>query len=966
MTAQRGEVIRGVAAAAVLAGVVGGVPVVLAAAVGWPLPRALPTLAELGEILSAERAPEAATVWKILASLAWVAWAQVVASVIVETAASVREGLAGTLPGLGLAQGLTAPLVAAVVLAWPGGGARPAAATSAAAVASSPSPPPPSAQADPATGAGAPAAVDHVVVRRDTLWDLAERYLGDGRRAGELFERNRGRPQPDGSTLSDPGLLQPGWVLSIPVEADAMAATGVVEVRPGDTLWGLAEDHLGDGHRYSELVELNAGRPQPDGGVLVDPDRIEPGWVLRLPAAEPGAQPAAPSDAPVAAPTNGTALPPTVDAQRPAVDAPAVPPGADEAEPAALAEFEEDDAGAPLAPVGLIGGGVATAGVVVLLDRRRRAQQRRRPRGHRPPQPGSAAADAERALRAGADHHGAARIDLALRAAAGNAGLPALRWVEATPDAVTLVVDGDGVAPPGFVGDGPGRWRSGVDDDELAALGAPAASPAPCLVPVGRDDAGVEVLIDLEGAGVVTVVGDTGAAIALLRAMTVAVATAPWSEGARVLVVGLDDLRLPGVEVATLGAALAAVERRLERTDALAGGHPGSGDAACRRPERTSEPLVVLSTAAASGDQRRALSALTAARRSGVAVVMAVPAPSAAFGLVLSVAVDGSVTVDDRRLRARQLDEGDVAPLDELLETAASPAVLPADDHPTPPAPLPERHASFSRGVLDELLGEVDVLVRVFGPVEAVRLTPEGETKLPVGKQKSLEAITYLALRETPVDREELQAALWPAGTNSAKTFQNVVWAARKALGVDRDGAELLPDPVDGRYGSNPRLVTDYGLFHELVTRAATEDPNEGERLMGEALGLVRGEPFVGVGRNYVWVAPHAGMVVAQVVDAAEELAERRLAAGDFRGAEEAARQGLGVFPCEERLYRALMRCAHASGSRAGVQRAFDELVARAADPDGGVEPEDTVHEDTIALLDELTSTAATARRETI
>jgi DNA-binding SARP family transcriptional activator len=339
-------------------------------------------------------------------------------------------------------------------------------------------------------------------------------------------------------------------------------------------------------------------------------------------------------------------------------------------------------------------------------------------------------------------------------------------------------------------------------------------------------------------------------------------------------------------------------------------------------------------------------------------VVMVVPGPAEAVGLVLSVDADGSVTVNDHRLRVRQLDEGAMASVDELLETAASPAVPPGDDQLKPPAPViaGEHPVPPSGSALHELLREVDVLVRVLGPVEAVRLTPDGETRLRVGKQKSLEAITYLALRETPVDREELQAALWPAGTNSAKTFQNVVWAARKALGADRDGAELLPDPVDGRYGSNPRLVTDYGLFHELVTRAAeTDDPTEAARLLADALRVVRGEPFVGVGRNYVWVAPHAGMVVAQVVDAAEELAEMRLAAGDCRGAEEAARAGLRVFPCEERLYRVLMRCAHASGSRAGVQRAFDELVARAADPDGGVEPEDTVHEDTIALLEELT-----------
>ena len=96
--------------------------------------------------------------------------------------------------------------------------------------------------------------------------------------------------------------------------------------------------------------------------------------------------------------------------------------------------------------------------------------------------------------------------------------------------------------------------------------------------------------------------------------------------------------------------------------------------------------------------------------------------------------------------------------------------------------------------------------------------------------------------------------------------------------------------------------------------------------LLTDALGLVRGEPYVGAGRNYAWVAQHRGIIVAEVVNAAEELAEITLELGDWRAAEWAARQGLRAFPCDERLYRVLMRAAHASGSVSGVHRVFDEL----------------------------------------
>jgi DNA-binding SARP family transcriptional activator len=99
-------------------------------------------------------------------------------------------------------------------------------------------------------------------------------------------------------------------------------------------------------------------------------------------------------------------------------------------------------------------------------------------------------------------------------------------------------------------------------------------------------------------------------------------------------------------------------------------------------------------------------------------------------------------------------------------------------------------------------------------------------------------------------------------------------------------------------------------------------------------------------------------MIVAQVVDAAEELAEVRLATGDWRAAEWAARQGLLAFPCDERMYRLLMRTAAAAGNVPGVQRTFRELCDMVADPDSGVEPEDTIHPETVALLEQLTGSA--------
>ncbi len=59
--------------------------------------------------------------------------------------------------------------------------------------------------------------------------------------------------------------------------------TRTVTVEPGDYLWKLARIHLGDGHRWKEIYDLNAGVVQADGWKLTNPDLIYPGWVLELP-----------------------------------------------------------------------------------------------------------------------------------------------------------------------------------------------------------------------------------------------------------------------------------------------------------------------------------------------------------------------------------------------------------------------------------------------------------------------------------------------------------------------------------------------------------------------------------------------------------------------------------------------------------------------------------------------------------
>ncbi|MBK6671911.1 MAG: LysM peptidoglycan-binding domain-containing protein [Actinobacteria bacterium] len=132
------------------------------------------------------------------------------------------------------------------------------------------------------------------VERGDSPWSLAEAHLGDGLRWRELYEINRGLPQPDGRSWTNPELIVPGWQLRLPSAAHLPTPQSPIEpteaadvvhvVQRGDTLSSIADQYLGDPTRYPELFEANSDRIQPDGRQLTDPNLIVVGWNLVIPA----------------------------------------------------------------------------------------------------------------------------------------------------------------------------------------------------------------------------------------------------------------------------------------------------------------------------------------------------------------------------------------------------------------------------------------------------------------------------------------------------------------------------------------------------------------------------------------------------------------------------------------------------------------------------------------------------------
>ena len=468
---------RTLGAVAALAGLVVGIPVALAVGIGWPLPRTVPSLEELGRVLSGSAISDQAIV-AVLAAVLWIAWLILVGCVAVEMVRAAR----GHQVRIPVAGTFARWVVASMTLASSLVGARPALAAvvpySAAAVVVDHSPEVP-AEASPAPARPAPGGAEDggylVVQPGATLWDIAEETVGDPFRWPELFQLNVGVEQPDGRWLRKPDLIRPGWRLKLPADAVVSPATptsGESRDVPAPSETPIPEPASNQGPVAPRLdapppavtttttvtsapeTEAQA-LPIPDPGRERPPPARENVEVMRPLVPAPGAPTpavttpttAAPVVVPIPTPapsstTTSTSAPPGDSREPQLVGTPPLPDPtaprptprnvttepsrrdekprtpASEGRPGGQTGGVLEELPIPMGSQGLLGAALLGAGVVSVLKLRRGVQLRHRRPGTRIPLAEEELASAELALRAGADPDGAAFVDVALRALA--------------------------------------------------------------------------------------------------------------------------------------------------------------------------------------------------------------------------------------------------------------------------------------------------------------------------------------------------------------------------------------------------------------------------------------------------------------------------------------------------------------------------------------------------------------------
>jgi DNA-binding SARP family transcriptional activator len=570
--------------------------------------------------------------------------------------------------------------------------------------------------------------------------------------------------------------------------------------------------------------------------------------------------------------------------------------------------------------------------------------------------------------------------------------LPDIVGLHVTPDLLEVLLTAPAAdAPPAPYEVSPGRqgmcWQ--------LALPALAGPETPChllpgLVTMGATGDGY-LLLDLEALQVTGCDGPPELVDQVVSTIATELTTGQWSAWYELILVGCDELASLGraEHCGTLDQALSMLEDRCSRTaERIA--ERGPADV---RELRLAEPddedwglTILISRTEPSADQltrlldvavdsRGGLAALvagdaeTADGRMAPAVLQLAPDPELPDGLVANIA-PLQITVRPRALSGSEYDA-----IALLFGAAADVSDVGPEDLPYtvcggPPwisrAAALEPDAQPSEFWEDDADGgeqsEADpAVLRPAGPPVQAEAAPPRVDRLDVQilgplviagaaeqlQPKQAELVLALALAAPAgLSNSALRGMLGadPDHPKPSDAVRQIITRARRRLGRASDGQELIMHAGNGQYLLHAEASLDWSRFRQLTRSGRADD-------LRAALALVRGQPFTG---SYFWWIdiPLIETVRADIVDAAETLAEFELLAGAPRAAARAARAGLAAEPSAEQLWRAIMRAEHAGGNQAGVTEAWRSCLDAIED----IAPDGEPHPDTAALYRQLTT----------